>query len=106
MLGDYIFAIGGRISATVYSLSIESLNVISRQAWCTLVVYNKHIKRVHSAVAAISADKLAIFGGNFNRSTLKSGYIFNVQTNELRPIPGKAEYLKFQSLSQTHWIKK
>jgi len=46
-----------------------------------------------------------VFGG-FNKGTLNSGYIFDVETHSVHSILGKQNDIAFQSFSQTVWVGK
>ena len=65
-LGDNMFVMGGRVSATDGCSSIECFNFISRQVWSTLIESNEQVARYSAAVAAISSDKIVVFGGMNN----------------------------------------
>ena len=88
-----------------YAGSIERLNLVKKLEWQTLIACNDSVERYDAAVVAISADKLAVFGGmNKHEATLNHGYIFNYTTSKIRPILGKDPDLAFRCESQIQWI--
>ena len=62
-LGDNLFVMGGKVSATKWCSSIECYNFLLRQAWSTLIESYEHVARYYAAIAAINADKVVVFGG-------------------------------------------
>ena len=63
VLGDNLFAFGGRINASDYAGSIEILNLLKRRTWSMLIEYDEIVQSDLAAVAAISANKIIVFGG-------------------------------------------
>ena len=55
VLADSLFVFGGMINSSEYSETIECLTLQSNKAWITLFDSSKHVGRINSAIAAISA---------------------------------------------------
>ena len=60
-----------------------------------------------ASITAISADKFAVFGGlDQENPFLNNGYIYNLSSQQIKPILGRENDLGFTCYSQTSWIGK
>ena len=89
-----MFVFGGNINARDLAGSIEILNLLTRFAWSMLIEYDETVRRNSAAVAAISANKIIVFGGLVNRKFTYDGYLLDIGKKQLKPILGKADDLK------------
>ena len=102
VLGDNLFAFGGMINESDYVGSIEMLNLLTKLAWTVLIEHDEKVQRTSAAVAAISANKIIVYGGLLvDRYKTSNGYLLDVSNKQLKPVLGKADDLKFRTVTQT-----
>ena len=79
--------------------------MVTRQAWSTIIDFNKHIQREGAAVACFSASKFTVFGG-MKKKRLNTVYLFDTKTNQVKEILGSKGDLKLMTYTQVQWADK
>ena len=103
-LDNRLFVMGGVISNHAYAGSIEFLVRSSvADGWQTVVEHNDLIKRSFTGVAAISASKMVIFGGQNQGRFFNDGYTFDWSNKEVEPFLGKETDIAFYTETQKCW---
>ena len=85
--------------------SIEMFEVGVDKAWTTIAT-NQIISRTNAAIAVSNANSFAVFAGDLTDTGRNDGYLFNVNTREVKPILGSANDFKFYCRSEVHKFNK
>ena len=79
--------------------TVEAYEVGVDQEWSTLL-HNPLVERFNAAITAIDQNSILVFSG----WDKKDGYIFDANTEEVKPILGGRLDVKFQCFSQVHLV--
>ena len=85
--------------------SIEKYKVGVDTAWA-IIAEDELINRRYAAIAVMNESSFAVFGGRTGFSNTNNGYLFNVNTREVKPNLGSANDLAFECHSEVHRITK
>ena len=78
--------------------SIESMRLGSTEGWRVVLESNPLVARTSPAIAALDDNEIAVYGGKSKEiGRLNSGYVFQTDSNEVRPILGSKADFKFWS---------
>ena len=101
ILNSKLYVMGGIVGFGKRLGSIECFDLKKNFGWYMIVEANEKVERQASAVAAISASQILVYGGQINTGSRSNcGYIFDISSHSVREILGKDRDFSFICLSK------